>query len=272
MLAWWLWGCEAGGETALTSGTTGTSAPVSSSAPYATTTTTTTPTTSEPATTSTTVPSSPIPPGGKEYVRIPGEARVVALTFDAAYDPAPLDGILAALRAEGVPATFFLTGEFAEDFPDSVAAIVAAGHPIGSHSYSHPAFTQISAAQVRSQLSRTADLLQKSGAGDPSPLFRFPYGARDVETLALVGREGYVSVYWTIDTLDWKPERTPQEIHEVVLTKLTPGAIVLMHVGSPQTAAVLPSLIRDLRAEGYGFVELRSALGAGGGSVPFGNP
>ncbi len=207
-------------------------------------------------------PPSPIPEGGVEFVRVPGDAKVVALTFDAAYDPAPLDDILRILDVEGVPATFFLTGEFVEDFPAEVDAIVAAGHPIGSHSYSHPDFTKISDAAMRDQLERTAALLRASPAGDPRPLFRFPYGARDRHTLALLGEEGYASVYWTIDTLDWKAERKAGQIRDTVLTKAAPGAIVLMHVGGKNTAAALSEIIPGLRADGYGFVELGSALGA----------
>ena len=222
-------------------------------------------TTTRPAARTTTTrrrPASPIPEGGLEFVRVPGDAKVVALTFDAAYDPAPLGEILRVLDVEGVPATFFLTGEFIEDFPAEVAAIAEAGHPIGSHAYSHPDFTKISDAELRDQLERTAALLRATRAGDPRPLFRFPYGARDRATLALVGEEGYVSVYWTIDTLDWKAERTAAQISDTVLSKAAPGAIVLMHVGGKNTAAALSEIIPGLRAAGFGFVELGSAIGA----------
>jgi len=209
----------------------------------------------------TTVTSLPaIPEGGVEYGRLPGDSKRVALTFDASYDPTPLSSILATLESEGVPATFFFTGQFVEGFPEAVAAVVASGAPIGNHSYSHADFTKASPDEIRSQLQRTADLLTLAGADDPRPLFRFPYGARNKATLAILGSEGYVSVYWTIDTLDWKPERTTQEIHDVVMAKLGPGAIVLMHVGGRETASVLPSLIRDIRAKGYEFVDLRTAL------------
>jgi peptidoglycan/xylan/chitin deacetylase (PgdA/CDA1 family) len=194
---------------------------------------------------------------GKEYAKVPGKARVVAFTFDAAYDPKPLADILDALAAADAPATFFLTGEFIADFPDSVAKIVRAGYPVGNHSYSHPDFTTLSDAKIRSQLERTAALIADAGAADPRPLFRFPYGARDHRTLAAVGDAGYASVYWTIDTLDWKPERTSAQVEAAVLDHLQSGAIILMHVGSRQTASVLPEIIRKVRAEGYTLVALR---------------
>lgn len=230
----------------------------STTVPYAST-------TSEPPRPSTTLPPRPsvaLPEEGLEYSRLPGDERVVALTFDAAYAPEPLTDILAALEDHGAPATFFLTGEYVEDFPDDVRAIVDSGHPIGNHSYSHPDFTGLSEDQIERQLTRTAALLDEAGAADPRPLFRFPYGARDRQALARVGAQGYESVYWTIDTLDWKPERTPVAIRDDVLDKVRPGAIILMHVGSGQTASILPRLLDDLTAAGYDFVDLRSALPA----------
>lgn len=242
--------------------TTTTSAPATTSASSTTTIPFATTTTAAPRTTVTTADPGPvtIPDGGKEVVRLAGAGDVVALTFDAAYDPAPLHDILAALEAAGVPATFFLTGEFARDFPAEVAAIVAAGFPVGSHTYSHPDLTTLDDAAIRSQLDRTRDALAAAGAPDPRPLFRFPYGARDSRVLAEVGAAGYISVYWTIDTLDWKPERTPAEVKEAVLSRAAAGSIVLMHVGSRQTAEVLPEVIAGLKARGFGFVDLRTAL------------
>ncbi len=219
-------------------------------------------------TTSLTTPTtgtSSVPAGGKEYSVLPTEDKVVALTFDAAYEPAPLAGILAALEEADAMGTFFLTGEFVEDFPAEVAAIRAAGYAIGSHSYSHPDFVELGDAEIRKQLYTTAQLLDAANVADPRPLFRFPYGSRDERTLSLLGEEGYVSFFWTIDTMDWKPERTTTEIRQVILDKLRPGAIVLMHVGSPQTAEILPRILADLTERGYRTIGLREALAAYGG-------
>ncbi len=247
------------GSTAAPSSTTET--PSSTTIPYATT-------TSAASTTTVTRPPDPvaIPDGGREVVSLADAGNVVALTFDAAYAPAPLGDILEALTTAGVPATFFLTGEFAADFPDDVAAIHAAGFPIGNHSYSHPDFTALDASGIKRELDRTREALAAAGVPDPRPLFRFPYGARDSRTLALVGAEGYLSVYWTIDTLDWKPERTPAEVREAILSRVAPGSIVLMHVGSRQTAEVLPQVIAELKARGYGFVDLGWALAGSPGA------
>jgi len=200
----------------------------------------------------------------KEYERLPTDEKVIALTFDAGYEPEPLADIIAALQSGVAKGTFFLTGEFARDFPKEVQRIIDAGFPIGNHSFSHPDFTTLTDARIESQLERTALILEEAGAGDPKPLFRFPFGAENRRTRSAIARAGYVSIGWTIDTTDWKPERTAEQIESIVLKKLRPGAIVLMHVGSRHTADILPALIKDLRARGYGFVTVPEALGVGG--------
>jgi peptidoglycan/xylan/chitin deacetylase (PgdA/CDA1 family) len=236
---------------------TTTAGPTATSITYASTTTTKKATTTTKKTTTTTLKA------GKEYDRLPSDEKVVALTFDGAYDAAPLPSILATLKAAGVHATFFLTGEFARDFEGSVKSIVAAGHDIGSHSYSHPYFTKLSDKALADELEKTEAQLHKAGAPDPKPLFRPPYGDRDKRVLSLLGAHGYVSVVWTIDTIDWDTKTTAAQIKERILNKLQPGAIILMHIAGPQTAGVLPEVIRMLKDRGYGFVGLREGLGLG---------
>lgn len=230
-----------------------TSGPSTTAAP----TTTAPPTTVVPSSTTTLLP-------GKNYSVLPTKEKVVALTFDAAYDPAPLKSILATLESAGADATFFLTGEFVRDFPSYTQLIVDAGYPIGNHSFSHPDFTTLSDAKMRSEIEKTAAALVKLGASDPKPLFRAPYGAYNKRVLSVLGDEGYVSVYWTIDTLDWETDRTTEQIKNVVLKNLQPGAIILMHVGSKQEAEVLPELLDEIAARGYRFVNLRDALPSAG--------
>lgn len=234
--------------TSSSSSTTTTSSPESSS------------TTAEASTTTVRSTSSTTLSPAKDYTRIPTKKKVVALTFDAAYDPTPLQDILLALEGVKADATFFLTGQFVRDFPDWTKKIIRAGYPIGNHSYSHPDFTKLSDNAMRREIDKTAAALIKLEASDPKPLFRAPYGALNKRVLSVLRAEGYVSVFWSIDTLDWKPERTPAQIKAAVLDKLQPGAIILMHVGSKQTAQVLPELLKEIEARGYGFVNLREAL------------
>lgn len=194
---------------------------------------------------------------------------MVALTFDAGANANGVPSILATLRSTGVPATFFLTGRFAESFPTSSRSIATAGHRLGNHSVDHPDFTTLSDAQIRTQVLNAATTIRTIAGRDPSPLFRFPFGATNTRTIAAVNGVGYVPVRWTVDTLGWKGSAGGQSTATVlarVLAALTPGEIVLMHVGanpddgSTLDADTLPAMITALRDRGYGFVTLDALI------------
>ncbi len=203
---------------------------------------------------------------------IPTSARVVALTFDAGANADGLASILATLASEHVTATFFLTGNFATNYPASVKAIVAQGHRLGNHTTTHPHLPDYSDAAIRNELALAESKIRSAGGTDPRPLFRFPFGDRDARTIAVVNGAGYVAVRWTVDTLGWKGTTiggiTAQIVVDRVVAAARPGEIVLMHVGSNPDdhttldAQALPTVIARLRALGYGFVTLDALLAA----------
>jgi peptidoglycan/xylan/chitin deacetylase (PgdA/CDA1 family) len=173
--------------------------------------------------------------------------------------------ILATLRHEGVPGTFFLTGEFADAFPGSARSMAA--YPVGNHTYHHPDLTTLSDSAVRAEIRSAATRITAVTGQDPRPLFRFPFGAVDSHLVAIVNGECYVPFRWTVDTLGWKGTSGGQSAASVVsrvVGAARPGEIVLMHVGShPKDhstldADALPQVIVALRAQGYGFVTLES--------------
>ena len=187
-------------------------------------------------------------------------ASRIALTFDAGSGGAHTPAILDALEAAGVKATFFITGQYADEYPDLVRRMAAEGHEFGNHSYTHPRFTTISGEEMRSQITRTeAKVVELTGLSTV-PYFRFPYGARNSGLIRQVNAEGYMSIFWTVDTLDWMPEKTCEEVRSRVMSRACPGAIVLMHCNSPQEAQVLPAIISDLTASGYQVVTLTEVL------------
>ncbi|TQJ41138.1 peptidoglycan/xylan/chitin deacetylase (PgdA/CDA1 family) [Arthrobacter sp. SLBN-112] len=206
---------------------------------------------------------------GQDLTVIPGAGRVVALTFDAGANAAGLPGILSTLSAKGVTGTFFLTGNWAANNPQSVARIVAAGHRVANHSMTHPGFTGLGADQITQQVRGAEQTILAAGA-DPRPLFRFPYGERDARTIAAVNSLGYVAVRWTVDTLGWKGTSggaSLQSVADRVQAGLQPGEIVLMHIGSNPDdgttldADALPQVIDRIAAAGYGFATLDALLG-----------
>ena len=207
---------------------------------------------------------------GTDWTSIPATRHVVALTFDAGANADAVAAILATLRRDHVPATFFLTGTFARDYRAAAQAIAAAGMRIGDHTISHPHLTQLGDAAVRHQILGAARQIQAVTGQDPAPLFRFPFGDAGTRTIAIANQAGYVPVRWTVDTLGW--EGTAGHISAAVVVSrvlgaLRPGEIVLMHAGSNPDdhttfdADALPHVITELRARGYSFVTLNALVG-----------
>ena len=193
----------------------------------------------------------------------------MALTFDDGGGNEGVASILRTLEAQHVPGSFFLTGRVVEAFPSSARAI-AARHPVGNHTYSHPDLTTLSSASVRAEIRRAAERIQAVTGQDPRPWFRFPFGALDARTISVVNGQCYVPFRWTVDTLGWQGTsggRSVTTVVDRVVDAARPGAIVLMHVGAHPTdrstldADALPRVISELRARGYSFVTLAAVLG-----------
>src|SRR5262245_25358465 len=212
----------------------------------------------------------PLKPGlvGTELTRLPTGAKVVALTFDAGANADGVAKILSTLRTAGVPATFFLTGAWTRQFP-AQARDLGIQFPVGNHTDTHPHLTTLPDDQVRAQVLTTQSAVATATRYDPRPLFRFPFGESDARTLRIVNSLGYTSIRWTVDTLGWKGTSGGQSVDTVVarvVNAVTPGEIVLMHVGSNPDdgstldADALPRVISELRARGYSFVTVPAAL------------
>jgi peptidoglycan/xylan/chitin deacetylase (PgdA/CDA1 family) len=199
----------------------------------------------------------------REIAAGPSNLPRAALTFDGGAGSQPTPAILAALRVGGVRATMFLTGQWASGNPDLVRQMVADGHEIANHSWSHPDFTKLSEAQMVGELERTETLLRQLTGRTSKPYWRPPFGARNVKVLDVIETQGYVDIFWTLDSGDWVANAPAQQVLNTVSQRTRNGSIVVMHLGSPQTAAVLGQEIAALKARGLELVPL-SVLLAGG--------
>jgi len=196
--------------------------------------------------------------------RVATSSKVMALTFDFGSDAGNVSRILQVLADQGVKSTFFATGQAATNYPDAVRSVVAQGHEIGNHSYSHPYFTGLTSAQMADELSRAATAIRTATGQAPKPWFRPPYGDYNATVLQAVGNAGYGhTIMWSIDTADWQGVSSTA-IRDKVLAGASPGAIVLMHVGGGATGTpdALPAMITGLRAAGYQLVTVSQLLGA----------
>lgn len=188
----------------------------------------------------------------------------MALTFDAGADTGYTSEILDTLSANGVRASFGMTGKWAEANPDLLRRIVDEGHMVINHTYSHRSFTGYSTGSAPLTYGERADELWKThstilriAGASSKPYFRPPYGDYDGSVLADVYSRGYTyNVMWSTDSLGWKG-LSKQEILQRVLNGLEPGAIYLFHVGSQsQDGPALQSIITALRKRGYDFATI----------------
>ena len=191
----------------------------------------------------------------------------IALTFDDGPSEWTTD-LLDVLGSKGAKATFFVMGKAIAGREEILRRVVAEGHELGNHFYSHTDSRQLSDREICQELSITAELLAKIGCGSPT-LVRPPYGV-DIERVSrLAGRLGYGPiVLWTVDPRDWCAES--DKIAEVVTDQAHPGAIVLLHDGradaSPghetrrHTVLAVEKLVVELGASGYSFVPVSKIL------------
>ena len=181
----------------------------------------------------------------------PMRENLCALTFDdgpSINTPHLLD----MLGEYGIPATFFMLGNQAERHPDIVKRVIAEGHEVGNHSYSHPNLRVVSLARKEEELRRTDTILRNLGA---SPQFmRPPYGSYDASTEKVAASLGLSLMLWSMDSRDWQrlPDNyaTLRNNRGTVYAPGTLRGIFLFHDSHKRTVDDLPRIIRDLRAGG----------------------
>jgi polysaccharide deacetylase family sporulation protein PdaB len=182
----------------------------------------------------------------------------LAISFDAAWGNEDTQTLIDILNRYGVRATFFVVGDWAEKYPESVKALAAAGNEVMNHSSSHAHFSSLSSEQIREDLSACNEKISALTGVTPS-LFRCPYGEYDDHVIQAVEALGMTAVQWDVDSLDWKGI-TSEEISRRVLQNVRPGSIVLFHNAAIHTPEALPGIIEALQAEGYTIVPVSELL------------
>ncbi|MDO5123905.1 MAG: polysaccharide deacetylase family protein [Eubacteriales bacterium] len=189
------------------------------------------------------------------------DKKQVAISFDAAWGNEQTETLLKILSDKNVKSTFFLVGDWADKYPDSVKAIANAGHDVGNHSDTHPYMTQLSSEDKTKEL-RNCNEKIKELTGVAPTLFRPPYGDYDNAVVNAVKSENMYCVQWDVDSLDWK-DPTPRQMIERITSKIAPGSIILMHNGAKNTPEALPLIIDAVREMGYEFVPISQLLPKG---------
>ena len=177
--------------------------------------------------------------------------KKAAVTFNCAWGDEDIDSILSALHAANAKCTFFIVGTWAEKYPDAVRKIHEAGHEIGSHGYDHSHYGKMSAEEIASDMEKGRKVLEEI-TGTPCLLFRAPYGEYTKEAVALAKERGQTMIQWNVDSVDYEGLDTAK-MKERILNRLGPGAILLFHTGTDNTAKALPALLETIKAEGFSF-------------------
>jgi len=184
--------------------------------------------------------------------------REVVLTFDDGPNPDTTPKILDMLRQACAPATFFVLGEPAQEFPSLVRRALADGHAVGGHTHTHSDLTEIPFNDATRDI--TSGLLPVAVAGGQSSLFRFPHLKDTPELLVWLREHGMAAVGADIDPHDWEgdpPEETLARL-KAQLRKAGRG-IIILHDNQPNTARLLPDLLAFLGREGYSIARLVGA-------------
>jgi len=164
------------------------------------------------------------------------------------YDDGPTGStntLLNTLRANGIRATLFNIGQNVQQNPAAVQAEVAAGMWIGNHSWTHPHLTQLSQAQMQSELSQTQNAI-RSATGTAPRLFRPPFGETNATLKSVEASLGLTEIIWDVDSQDWNGASTAQIV--AAAGRLTNGQVILMHDGIQNTLNAIPQIMAGLNS------------------------
>ena len=190
--------------------------------------------------------------------------KVIYLTFDAGYENGNTQPILDALKKHNVPATFFVVGHYLESAPDLVKQMVADGHFVGNHTYHHLDMSSIASKESFEKEMRDVETLFKEITGtELAPFYRPPQGKYNTQNLSMAKELGYSTFFWSLAYVDWNVDKQPskEQAFDKLLTRVHPGAIVLLHSTSETNGKILDELLTKWEEMGYQFRPLGDLAG-----------
>jgi len=187
------------------------------------------------------------------------EGKEIAITFDDGPHKTNTPQLLDILKQRGIRATFFVVGQNATEYPDILKRIVAEGHELANHSYTHPVLASMSQSAVHEQLDKTHQAVLKA-TGVSMKLLRPPYGALSEPQRRTANSEfGYKVILWSVDPLDWKV-RDAARVQNEILSHTQAGSIVLAHDIHKSTVDAMPETLDKLTEKEFKFVTVSELL------------
>ena len=187
------------------------------------------------------------------------QTKNIYLTFDVGYDNGYTEIILDTLKEKEVTATFFCTVDEMKSNPEAIARMINEGHVVGNHTDNHPSMDELTRAEMIAEIKGFDDYI-RTNFGYSSPYFRFPKGEYSEEALDVVGDMGYMSVFWSLAYADWDTDnqKSPQYAHDTVISRMHPGAVILLHAVSRDNAYALSDIIDTAESMGYVFESIEN--------------
>lgn len=187
----------------------------------------------------------------------------VYLTFDAGYENGYTAKILDVLKAENVPAAFFLVGSYIEENPELVRRMEAEGHIVGNHTMHHSDMAAISDKAAFEQELIELETAYKNATGkEMKKFYRPPQGKYSEANLKQASELGYRTVFWSLAYVDWYRDDQPtqSDAMNILNERIHPGAIVLLHSTSKTNSEILAGLIKNWKEKGYSFQSIDNIL------------
>ena len=189
--------------------------------------------------------------------------KVLYLTFDAGYENGCTEKILDILKKHNVKAAFFLVGNYMQKNPDLVRRMVEDGHIVGNHTMHHPDMSKLSdRAAFTKELTDLENLFQEVTGKELPKFYRPPQGIYSETNLQMANELGYHTFFWSLAYVDWIQDQQPtkEEAFSKLLTRIHPGAIVLLHSTSSTNAQILDELLTKWEEMGYSFHSLEELI------------
>ena len=184
--------------------------------------------------------------------------KVCAISFDAAWGNEDTQTLIDILAQYNVKTTFFVVGDWAEKYPESVKALHDAGHEVMSHSNHHDHYNSLSADQIVADVTASNERISAVTGVTPS-LIRCPYGEYDDHVIAAIRSIGMEPIQWDVDSLDWK-DYDADTICQRVTSRVQQGSIVLFHNAALHTPEALPTILSCLINDGYTVVPISQLI------------
>jgi peptidoglycan/xylan/chitin deacetylase (PgdA/CDA1 family) len=188
--------------------------------------------------------------------------KEVVLTFDDGPWPGNTPAVLKALADQCTKAVFFSIGKHASYHPEILRQVYAAGHTVGTHTWSHPNLNskKFNDQQVKDEIEKGMSAVKLALGTSPAPFFRFPELQHNPAAVAYLGQRNVAIFSCDLDSFDFRKNSTPDKVVQTVMTKLDKlgKGIILMHDFQKHTAEALPELLRRLKAGGYKVVQMKA--------------